>query len=165
MHGNDVISHRGLQLFAVLMICLLANGCSAPGPRVGATEEAESKRFEVPNGLAKIYVYRDQQFWGSMVLHKVTVDDERMGVFGPGGFLVATVQPGEHEILIEASGIMLAVPDFLTLTVEADEIYFVRHWIDPHGRGEDVLQTELVPAEEAKKTLVEKRFHQVKWVK
>jgi len=132
---------------------------------VGPVEEIESKKFATLPDFGKIYIFREIQLVGSMVLHKVTLDENSMGMFGPGGFLVAKVQSGEHEVLIESGGITPHIPELFKVTVNPGQIVFVKHWLDPNGTGEDVLRSEMVDEEQGKEILSANNYNQVKWLK
>jgi len=60
--------------------------------------DAEAKRFTVPAGKSRIYVYRNERLGGAIKI-ALALDGRMMGQTAPKTYFAWDVAPGKHEIM------------------------------------------------------------------
>jgi len=106
-------------LISGAMLSLLALGGCASVPMATPEQDAAAKKFTVPPGKSRIYLYRNETFGGAITLN-VTLDGKAMGATGPMTYFVWDVDPGQHTIVSKSEN-----DATLTLDTVAGQPYFV----------------------------------------
>lgn len=114
---NSIVLKRFLVSLALLS--LLALGGCASVPMATPQQDAAAKKFNVPAGKSRIYLYRNESFGGAIKM-AVSLDGKTMGQTGPETFFVWDVNPGHHTIesLTENTA-------KLSLDTQPNKLYFV----------------------------------------
>jgi len=81
---------------AYIAMATAAAGC-ATTQMASPEADAEAKRFMVPEGQSRIYVYRNETF-GSAIKIALALDGRLMGSTAPHTYFAWDVAPGKHEI-------------------------------------------------------------------
>lgn len=92
-------SHIHIVLLA-LSLCLAAlgvGGCvSVPVAYATPAADADAKQFKCPEGMSRIYVFRDENF-GALHPLTLSLDGQRIGDFATMTYGVFDVRPGSYE--------------------------------------------------------------------
>lgn len=84
------------KLIILLFLAIVCVSC-ANSPLAPAADDAKAKRFEVTNGKANIYIYRDED----VVLNtpvSLFLNGEAVGETGAKTYILKTVEPGTYKI-------------------------------------------------------------------
>ena len=85
------------RLLALMGAFFAMPGClSVPVTYATQQEEAESKLFKSPEGLSRVYVFRDEQF-GWMHPLTLSIDERRIGDFAAKTYALFDLPPGSYE--------------------------------------------------------------------
>ena len=91
----DILKHA-TRWIACIALAAAATGC-ATTQMASSEEDAEAKRFTVPEGKGRIYVYRNETFGGAIKI-ALALDGKMMGSTAPKTYFAWDVSPGKHEI-------------------------------------------------------------------
>ncbi len=109
------------RIALIAMLAPLALGCTASGPAF----EPLARR---PAGQGIVYIYRPEgRTIGRGETPYVEIEGNYMGMLKAGGYLSATLPPGEHDITVRQS--LLFVPtiwDTVTVAVAPGSVSYVR---------------------------------------
>jgi len=137
---------------AVLLMSLLLVGCvptefieSTDLELATAEEDRQAKLFQVPEGKASIYLYRDQYLARYLPLI-VTLDGWVAGQTGEDSYFLWHVDPGPH-VITTISGPTQAELVSLPLSTETGRAYYVRQEIPVFSRFQK-KSTDLYPVDE-----------------
>ena len=115
---------EALLTVALGAVILGLGGCiSVPVTYATPEADAEAKQFKCPEGLSRIYVFRDENF-GYLYPLTLSIDEERIGDFAAMTYGVFDVRPGSYEftsVTPEATAQLLVV-------AEAGEINYL--WLE-----------------------------------
>jgi len=106
-------------MVAGAVLCLLTLGGCASVPMATPEQDAAAKKFTVPPGKSRIYLYRNETFGGAITI-AVALDGKLMASTGPMTYFVWDVDPGQHTILSKSEN-----DATLTLNTVAGQPYFV----------------------------------------
>jgi len=88
---------KALLTVALGSVILGLGGCiSVPVTYATPEADAEAKQFKCPEGLSRIYVFRDENFGYSHPL-TLSIDEQRIGDFAAMTYGVFDVRPGSYE--------------------------------------------------------------------
>ena len=112
-------------LTVVLGAVLLGLGGCISVPVTYATPEAdaEAKQFKCPEGLSRVYVFRDENF-GYLYPLTLSIDEQRIGDFAAMTYGVFDVRPGSYEF----TSITPEATTQLLVDAEAGEINYL--WLE-----------------------------------
>jgi hypothetical protein len=109
------------RIALIAMLALAAAGCTAGGP----TFQPLSQR---PAGQGIVYVYRPEgKTIGRGETPYVEIAGKNLGMLKAGGYLSATLPPGEHDVTVRQS--LLFVPtiwDTVSVAVAPGSVSYVR---------------------------------------
>lgn len=83
-------------LIASVLVAGAISGCASV-PMASPEADASAKQFQVKQGLANIYLYRNETFGGAIAM-TVSLDGKVIGKTGPQTYFLWEVTPGRHEI-------------------------------------------------------------------
>ena len=117
-------------------------GCAAPKTEQYTTSVTSFTGAKLPHliskeGHAKIYIFRDKKFIGSLIGFRISDNGRPIGTLGNGGFLAWERPPGSAVIGASASNYQP-----LTISTEAERVYFLKarpNW----GAGLNSAQVEM----------------------
>lgn len=88
------------RLFAAstaILVLFTAAGClTVPVTYAPKEADAEAKSFQVPPGMGRVYVFRDENF-GSMYPLRLSLEERQVGDFAAMTYAVFDVRPGSYE--------------------------------------------------------------------
>jgi S1-C subfamily serine protease len=91
------VQSMGIRVFAILVLLSGLQGClSVPVNYATPEADAEAKHFRCPEGMSRVYVFRDENF-GSAYPLTLSVDERPIGDFAAMTYGVFDRQPGEFE--------------------------------------------------------------------
>lgn len=130
------------KIALVCIFCMsLLNGCGAHIPFQSYVPTSDIN--------AVVYIYRPYRFAGAMASPKVYLSDQDLGVLNAGTYLVAEINPGEHEILIGKKGKEWVnwAPDTIQQRVnfDAGQVYYFRMSLDLSDVSMFVIPMGYVP--------------------
>ena len=103
-------------------------GCISVPVNYAAPEvDAEAKQFKCPEGLSRIYVFRDENFQSALPLN-IFLDQELVGDFAAMTFAVFDLPPGSHEFSSTLDG-----GNTVSLVVEAQPGSSHYLWLEMKG--------------------------------
>lgn len=119
----------------MLLAAFLAAGCAQLPP---SPQDVQAKKFEIPPGMAVIYIVRNQP---DLSPHHgtLTLDDSGMITTFPGTYYRWEVAPGMHRVASYAIGTAAVV-----LRAEAGKLYFVQNKVGGYRSSTDVF-LEIIP--------------------
>lgn len=79
---------------------LLITACSATGPQFDP-----NKAETVSSTASQLYLFRESAFIESGTYPVVLVDGKEIGELRNGGYLLAKVNPGPHQIVVQSGGL------------------------------------------------------------
>lgn|GEM_PF-6471638 len=85
-----------LVRYLIVVLCLFVSGCAATGPKFTYSEPSLTQ--------SKIYLYRKYSFVGSAASPNIYMDGEIKGKLHTGGYVLMSVVPGVHEVIIGRLG-------------------------------------------------------------
>jgi hypothetical protein len=100
---------RGIALLLVGAAAVAFAGCAAV-TMAPIDQDAEAKKFEVPAGQSRIYVYRNESFGGAIYM-TLSLDGRIMGRTAAQTYFMWDVAPGKHTVSSHAE-------DVSTVTLE-----------------------------------------------
>lgn len=109
---------RGVALLLVGAAVVAFAGCAAV-PMASLDQDAEAKKFSVPAGQSRIYVYRNESIGGAIPM-TVSLDGRVMGRTAMQTFFVWDVAPGKHTVTSHAEDV-----SNLILETAAGKDYYV----------------------------------------
>jgi S1-C subfamily serine protease len=84
-------------VLALAVMTLALSGCVAvPVTYATPAADAKAKQFKCPEGMSRVYVFRDETF-GSMYPLTLSIDQQRIGDFAAMTYGVFDVRPGSYE--------------------------------------------------------------------
>lgn len=86
--------------FSLGVAALLLSACSATGQRFDA-----NKAEAVSSTASQVYFFREAAFIESGTYPIVIVDGKEVGELRNGGYLVAKVNPGSHQVVVQSGGL------------------------------------------------------------
>lgn len=119
--------NRALTLMAGAVATLvMMTGC-ATVPTVDSQTEQEAKKFSPPSeGMAGVYVYRDNSYFGSALYKDVYIDGICLGETARNVFFYTEVEGNkEHTVSTESE----FSPNNLHFFAQPGELYFFRQYI------------------------------------
>ena len=87
---------HAIRWIACIALAVAAAGCAST-QMASPEEDAQAKRFTVPEGKSRIYVYRNETFGGAIKI-ALALDGKMMGSTAPKTYFAWDVSPGRHEI-------------------------------------------------------------------
>lgn len=120
-------SHIHIVLL-VLSLCLAAlgvGGCvSVPVAYATPAADADAKQFKCPEGMSRIYVFRDEYVQWALPI-TLSIDDQRVGDFAAWTYAVFDLKPGSYRLASAVDASM--VPSDIVVETEPGIVYYV--WI------------------------------------
>lgn len=115
---------RLLLIFGLFGIVTL-QGC-ASGPSLEGSPYYRGPA-ESNDSMATVYIFREKHSLGSNVTQNVSIDGKLIGSLPDGGYLVARIGPGVHEILTRRASILSGdLGDAVfKIEVETGKAYFI----------------------------------------
>lgn len=108
-----------MKLLAFIFVCIsLLSGCASV-PMAGLDQDAAAKTYQVRQGKANIYVYRNENLGGAIKL-TLLLDGKLVGDTAAKTYYLMEVDPGRHTLLSKAEN-----DSALELMTEAGRNYFV----------------------------------------
>ena len=123
---SQVSGWAPIDSLAVAFIALILSlgGCISVPVNYAAPEvDAEAKQFRCPEGLSRIYVFRDENF-GYLYPLTLSIDEQRIGDFAAMTYGVFDVRPGSYEF----TSITPEATAQLLVDAEAGEINYL--WLE-----------------------------------
>lgn len=112
-------------IFSSVVFSAILSGCASVST-YGDAERMEALQSSPADGLARIYVYRDNTTFGAALKKDVYVDGKCVGESAKGVFFYTDVTGNcEHKVATESE----FSPNVLTLYTEANKKYYVRQYI------------------------------------
>ncbi len=112
------------QLLSLLCAILLMPGCLAvPVTLAPQHEDLEAKQFKCPEGLGRVYAFRDEQFGWIQPL-PLSIEERKIGDFAAMTYSVFDLQPGSYEF----SSTTPENTSQVIVDAEAGSIYYV--WLE-----------------------------------
>jgi hypothetical protein len=90
------------------LLALFVTACASV-PMASKEMDAVAKAFSPPPGQANLYIVRTARLIGDVTALLVVVDGKTVGSLLPGTYLLITVSPGSHGILISGKGASASV--------------------------------------------------------
>ncbi len=112
------MSIRSVFALIPLFLVMLLGGCASV-PMDSMDADRESKQFNTPPDKSSIYLYRNENFGGA-ILMTVTLDGRVAGQTGPKTYFHWVVDPGQHEVSSIAEN-----TSTLILNTEPGESYYI----------------------------------------
>jgi hypothetical protein len=69
-------------------------------PMASSDLDAAGKTFAPPEGIANIYVFRQNKSFGGSIVFQVLIDGKVVGAIARGTFYLVELQPGYHSIAV-----------------------------------------------------------------
>lgn len=115
---------EALLTVALGAVLLGLGGCiSVPVTYATPEADAEAKQFKCPEGLSRVYVFRDENF-GYLYPLTLSIDEQRIGDFAAMTYGVFDVRPGSYEF----TSITPEATTQLLVGAEAGEINYL--WLE-----------------------------------
>ena len=115
---------EALLAVALGAVLLGLGGCiSVPVNYATPEADAEAKQFKCPEGLSRVYVFRDENF-GYLYPLTLSIDEQRIGDFAAMTYGVFDVRPGSYEF----TSITPEATTQLLVDAEAGEINYL--WLE-----------------------------------
>lgn len=115
---------EALLTVALGAVLLGLGGCiSVPVTYATPEADAEAKQFKCPEGLSRVYVFRDENF-GYLYPLTLSIDEQRIGDFAAMTYGVFDVRPGSYEF----TSITPEATTQLLVDAEAGEINYL--WLE-----------------------------------
>jgi hypothetical protein len=115
---------EALLTVALGAVLLGLGGCiSVPVNYATPEADAEAKQFKCPEGLSRVYVFRDENF-GYLYPLTLSIDEQRIGDFAAMTYGVFDVRPGSYEF----TSITPEATTQLLVDAEAGEINYL--WLE-----------------------------------
>jgi V8-like Glu-specific endopeptidase len=93
-----------LLTLAFSALILGIGGCIAvPVTYATPAADAEAKQFKCPEGMSRVYVFRDEYVQWALPI-TLSIDDQVVGSFAAWTYSVFDLTPGSHRLLTETSG-------------------------------------------------------------
>jgi hypothetical protein len=93
-----------LLTLALSALILGIGGCIAvPVTYATPAADAEAKQFKCPEGMSRVYVFRDEYVQWALPI-TLSIDDQVVGSFAAWTYSVFDLTPGSHRLLTETSG-------------------------------------------------------------
>jgi hypothetical protein len=88
------------RLASLAVLAVLATACASV-PKATPEADAFAKEFRTTPGKTNLYVFRDESF-GAAVKMTVVLDDRILGDTAAKTFLLASIDPGPHNLVSKA---------------------------------------------------------------
>ena len=114
-----------LLLITSLFLTVVLQGC-ASGPSLDGSPYYRGPA-ESNNSIATVYIFREKHSIGSAVTQDISIDGKLVGSLPDGGYLVARVGPGAHEMLSRRANTLSGdLSDAVfKIEVETGKTYFI----------------------------------------
>jgi hypothetical protein len=116
---------KKIYLSLIVLLLIFLQGCSATGPKFSSVS------YVGPNETL-IYVYRNSAFLKGGTYPFVYIDGEEIGPLKNGGYVKASVPPGEHRVTIDGQifpGDWMQKPINLYVKTSSEKPTFIKLWL------------------------------------
>lgn len=102
----------------LLIMLLTLSGCASV-PLAPVEKDNQAKRFVPENGLASLYIYRNENLGGAVSMD-VFINGKTIGQTGPQSYFMYNLTPGQYHLESKTENTSV-----LDLKLESDTNYFV----------------------------------------
>jgi len=131
-----------MQKLLLILSAVVLVGCAATEQyttSVTSFTGAKLPHLISKEGHAKIYIFRDNKFFGSLIGFRISDNGRPIGTLGNGGFLAWERPPGSAVIGASASN-----NQPLTISTEAERVYFLKALPNWGAAGFNSAQVEMI---------------------
>jgi len=133
--------HKAFRNIATLgLLCATLSACATSGP---AYKDAKPSFTPIAKNTARVYVYRNVNFFGDAIQPSVLLDNEKIGDARPGGFIMKDVPAGKHAL-----SVAVETKKTYEFTAKPQEEIYIR-LVPGVGWLAARIHIEAVPAQEA----------------
>lgn len=109
---------KQFSFYVFLASLLVLHGC-ASAPMASDKEDQRAKQFKPGNGMASIYVYRNETM-GAALSKSVTLNGKMAGTTAADTYFWFHVKPGTHKVVSDNN-----LDNTITINAQAGKNYFI----------------------------------------